>query len=96
MHSMTTFAVLEGESRDDSSDQQQQAAMFVSDILEKPSLSPRSAHQSPLRITSSDDARGCEEVDRIRALATHILATRGTSRLKYYRLRIFEQKRDIM
>ena len=60
--------------------------MFVSDILEKPSLSPRSAHQSPLRITSSDDARGCEEVDRIPALATHILATRGTSLLKYSRL----------
>ena len=53
MHSMTTFAVLEGESRDDSSDQQQQAAMFVSDILEKLALSPRSAHQSPLKITRS-------------------------------------------
>ena len=53
MHSMTKFAVLEGESRDDSSDQQQQAAMFVSDILEKLARSPRSAHQSPLKITRS-------------------------------------------
>ena len=53
MHYMTKFAVLEGESRDDSSDQQQQAAMFVSDILEKLALSPRSAHQSPLKITRS-------------------------------------------
>ena len=53
MHSMTKFAVLEGESRDDSSDQQQQAAMFVSDILEKLALSSCSAHQSPLKITRS-------------------------------------------
>ena len=48
MHSMPNFAVLEGESRHESSAKQQQAAMFVSDILEKHALSPRSAHQSPL------------------------------------------------
>ena len=49
MHSMPNFAVLEGESRHaESSAKQQQAAMFVSDILEKLALSPRSAHQSPL------------------------------------------------
>ena len=53
MHSMTKFAVLEVESRDDSSDQQQQAAMFVSDILGKLALSPHSAHQSPLKNTRS-------------------------------------------
>ena len=34
MHSMPNFAVLEGESRHESSAKQQQAAMFVSDILE--------------------------------------------------------------
>ena len=48
MHSMPNFAVLEGESRHESSAKQQQAAMFVSDILEKRTLSTRSAHQSPL------------------------------------------------
>ena len=48
MHSMPNFAVLKGESRHESSAKQQQAAMFVSDILEKLALSPRSAHQSPL------------------------------------------------
>ena len=37
--------------------------------------------------------RGCEEVARIGALATHVLATRTTSLLKYYRLRIFKQER---
>ena len=47
MHSMPNFAVLKGESRHKSSAKQQQAAMFVSDILEKLALSPRSAHQSP-------------------------------------------------
>ena len=47
MHSMPNFAVLKGESRHESSAKQQQAAMFVSDILEKLALSPRSAHQSP-------------------------------------------------
>ena len=36
MHSMLNFAVLEGESRHESSAKQQQAAVFVSDILEKP------------------------------------------------------------
>ena len=46
MHSMPNFAVLKGESRHESSAKQQQAAMFVSDILEKLALSPRSAHQS--------------------------------------------------
>ena len=48
MHSMPNFAVLEGESRHTSSAKQQQAAMFVSDILEKLAISPRSAHQSLL------------------------------------------------
>ena len=48
MHSKPNFAVLEGESRHESSAKQQQAAMFVSDILEKLALSPCSAHQSPL------------------------------------------------
>ena len=48
MHSMPNFAVLEGESRHESSAKQQQEAMFVSDILEKLALSPRSAHQSDL------------------------------------------------
>ena len=48
MHSMPNFAVLIGESRHESSAKQQKAAMFVSDILEKLALSPRSAHQSPL------------------------------------------------
>ena len=48
MHSMPNFGVLEGESRLGSSAKQQQAPMFVSDILEKLALSPRSAHQSPL------------------------------------------------
>ena len=48
MHSMPNFAVLEGESRHESSAKQQQAAMFVSDILEKLAISPRSAHQSLL------------------------------------------------
>ena len=41
MHSMPNFAVLKGESRHESSAKQQQAAMFVSDILEKLALSPR-------------------------------------------------------
>ena len=41
---------LKGESRHKSSAKQQQSAMFVSDILEKLSLSPRSAHQSPLSV----------------------------------------------
>ena len=50
MHSLPSFAVLEGESRHKSSAKQQQSAMFVSDILEKLSLSPRSAHQSPLSV----------------------------------------------
>ena len=50
MHSLPNFAVLEGESRHKSSAKQQQSAMFVSDILEKLSLSPRSAHQSPLSV----------------------------------------------
>ena len=53
MHSMSNFAVLKGESSHKSSAEQQQAAMFVSDILEKLALSPRSAHQSPLEITIS-------------------------------------------
>ena len=48
MHSMPNFAVLEGESRHESSTEQQQAAMFVSDIVEKLAPSPRSAHQFPL------------------------------------------------
>ena len=48
MHSMPNFAVLKGESRHESSAKQQQEAMFVSDILEKLALSPRSAHQSDL------------------------------------------------
>ena len=48
VHSMPNFAVLEGESRHESSAKQQQAAMFVSDILEKLALSPRPAHQSSL------------------------------------------------
>ena len=44
MHSTQNFAVLEDESRQESSakQQQQQAPMFVSDILEKLALSPRS------------------------------------------------------
>ena len=46
MHSMPNFAVLERESRHESS--AKTSAMFVSDILEKLALSPRSAHQSPL------------------------------------------------
>ena len=50
MHSLPKFAVLEGESRHKSSTKQQQLAMFVSDILEKLSLSPRSTHQSPLSV----------------------------------------------
>ena len=53
MHSMPNFAVLKGESRHESSAKQQQAAMFVSNILEKLALSPRSAHQSPLSINRS-------------------------------------------
>ena len=53
MHSMPNFAVLKGESRHKSSAEQQQAAMYVSDILEKLALSPRSAHQFPLKITRS-------------------------------------------
>ena len=48
MHSMPNFAVLKEESRHESTAKQQQAAMLVSDILEKLALSPRSAHQSPL------------------------------------------------
>ena len=44
MYSLPNFAVLEGESRHKSSAKQQQSAMFVSDILGKLSLSPRSAH----------------------------------------------------
>ena len=48
IHSMPNFAVLEGESRHEASTKQQQAAMFVADILEKLALSPRSVHQSPL------------------------------------------------
>ena len=47
MHSLPKFAVLEGESRHKPSAKQQQSAMFMSDILEKLSLSPRSTHQSP-------------------------------------------------
>ena len=54
MHSMPNFAVLEGESRHESSAKQQQAAMFVSDILEKLALSPRSAHQFDLHFQSPD------------------------------------------
>ena len=50
MHSLPKFAVLEGESRHKSSTKQQQLAMFVSDILEKLSLSARSTHQSPLSV----------------------------------------------
>ena len=50
MHSLPNFAVLEGELRHKSSAKQQQSAMFVSDILEKLSLSPRSAHQCPLSV----------------------------------------------
>ena len=50
MHSLPKFAVLEGESRHKYSTKQQQSAMFVSDILEKLSLSPRSTHQSPLSV----------------------------------------------
>ena len=45
---MPNFAALKGESRHESSAKQQQAATFMSDILEKLALSPRSAHQSPL------------------------------------------------
>ena len=48
IHSIPNFAVLEEESRHESSAKQQQAAMFMSDILEKLELSPRSVHQSPL------------------------------------------------
>ena len=48
MRSMPNFAVLEDKSRHESSLKQQQTAMFVSDILDKLALSPRSAHQSPL------------------------------------------------
>ena len=48
MHSMPNFAVLERESRLESSAKQLQAAMFVSEILEKLALSSRSAPQSPL------------------------------------------------
>ena len=36
--------------QDKSSTKKQQSAMFVSDILEKLSLSPRSTHQSPLSV----------------------------------------------
>ena len=50
MHSLPKFVVLDGASRHKSSAKQQQSAMFVSDILEKLSLSPRSAHQSPLSV----------------------------------------------
>ena len=50
MHSLPKFVVLDGESRHKSSAKQQQSAMFVSDILEKLSLSPRSTHQSPLSV----------------------------------------------
>ena len=50
MHSLPKFAVLEGESRHKYSTKQQQSAMFVSDILEKLSLSPRSTHLSPLSV----------------------------------------------
>ena len=50
MHSLPKFAVLEGESRHKSTARQQQSAMFVSEIREKRSLSPRSAHQSPLSV----------------------------------------------
>ena len=51
---MPNFAVLKGESRHESNaNKQQQVAMFVSDILEKLVLSPRSAHQSLLQITRS-------------------------------------------
>ena len=50
MHSLPNFAVLEGVLRHKSSAKQQQSAMLVSDILEKLSLSPRSAHQSPLSV----------------------------------------------
>ena len=53
MHSMPNFAVLEGESRHESSAKQQQAAVFVSDMPEKLTLSTRSARQSPLQITIS-------------------------------------------
>ena len=53
MHSMPNFVVLEGESRHKSSAKQQQAAMCVSDIIEKLALSSHSAHQSPLKITRS-------------------------------------------
>ena len=48
MHSIPNFAVRERESRHESSAKQLQAAMFVSDFLEKLALSPRSADQSPL------------------------------------------------
>ena len=48
MHFMPNFVVLEGESRYESSAKQQQAAMFVSDILYKRALSTRTEHQSPL------------------------------------------------
>ena len=47
------YAVLEGESRHESSVKQKQAAVFVSDILEKLALSPHSVYQSPLKITRS-------------------------------------------
>ena len=50
MHSLPKFAVLEVESRHKSSAKQQQSAMFVSDIREKLSLSPRSTYQSPLSV----------------------------------------------
>ena len=45
---MPNFAFLKGESRYESSAKQQQAAMFVSDILYKRALSTRTEHQSPL------------------------------------------------
>ena len=53
MHSMPNFAVLKGESRHESSAKQQKAAMFVSDILEKLALSPRSERIS-LHFKSTD------------------------------------------
>ena len=52
MHSMPNFAVLEGESRHESSAKQQQAAMFVSDILEKLALSL--VQRISLRFKSTD------------------------------------------
>ncbi|CAH3162422.1 unnamed protein product [Porites evermanni] len=54
---MPNFAILKGESRHESSAKQQQAAMFVSDILEKLALSPpRSLSLVACSLTKNRDA----------------------------------------